>query len=89
MIPQDFPQANTTFGPPVGMTKDQVRVIAAHRSEIKGGSLDGQELIVTAWKPTPAELADLNAGGLLYFCSIGGLPPHYLTTEFEEAINLR
>lgn len=67
------------------MTESQVRTIPAHWAEITQGSCDGVEVVITAWKPSPDELAELNRGGLVYFSCIGGLPPHFLTTDFQTA----
>lgn len=69
------------------MTDEQVKVIHAYRGEVKVGSVDGSQLVVTAWKPTEEELKDLNDGGSVFLSFIGGLPPHFATTRFEQAIN--
>jgi hypothetical protein len=87
MIPTDFPQANCRFGPPQGMEESQVQTIRAFRSQVGIGSLEGADLIVTAWKPDATDLARLNAGAPLFLTFIGGLPPHMATTHFAEATN--
>jgi hypothetical protein len=85
MTPRNFPQANVQYGPPPDFTEDQVRTICAHSGVVKGGSCDGAAMVITCWQPTEAELAELNAGGCVFLCILGGLPPHYLTTSFAGA----
>lgn len=87
MTPAVFPEANAHFGPPPGLDEAQVKTVAAYCGPIPRGSLDGEKLVVVAWRPSQAELAELNAGGLIYMTSIGGLPPHYLSASFAAAID--
>lgn len=61
--------------------------IPAYIGKVNGGSVDGATLVVVAWRPTKAELANLVAGNPIYLSYLGGLPPHFLTTTFEEAAN--
>ena len=88
MNPVAFQEANTTFGPPVGMDESQVAPIPAFVGVIAGGNLDGALLTVVAWKPTEEELKELNAGGSAFLSTINGLPPHYITTSFLDAVNI-
>lgn len=41
------------------------------RDEVRGG----WPVMVTAWVPTPDELAALNAGASIHVCIIGKVPP--------------
>ena len=86
MTPILFPEANVSLGAPEGLTETQVMTIPAYVGEVVGGSVDGVRLVVVAWRPTAAELEDLNNGGEIYLSCIGGLPPHFLTTKFKEAV---
>jgi hypothetical protein len=86
MQPADFPQANARFGPPPGLAESQVRTVPAHLAQVVSGSVDGARQIITAWKPTAEELQKLQNGALIYLSCLGGLPPHFLTTSFEEAL---
>jgi hypothetical protein len=61
--------------------------VTAFIGKVAGGSVDGAQLIVTAWKPSAVELDDLKNGRPIFLSVIGGLPPHFLTTDFERAIN--
>jgi hypothetical protein len=48
------------------------------RDEIRNTTVDGEQtpVMVTAWEPTPDELARLNAGALVELCVLGtGHPP--------------
>ena len=86
MTPIKFKEANTQFGPPPDLTESQCQSIPAYVGKISGGSIDGSQVVVVAWKPSPDELIDLNAGIPVYLAMIGGLAPHLLTTNFESAI---
>lgn len=80
MIPAEFPQRNAIYGAPTGMDESQVRPLRVYVDRVQGGSCDGALLIVAAYKPDAEELARLNAGGFIFL-----LPPHFLSTSFEEA----
>ena len=84
MKPATFAEANTNFGPPPDMAESQCRTISAYRGKITGGSLDGETQVVVAWRPDADDLKRLNEGGLIYLGVIGGLPPHFLVTDFKE-----
>lgn len=88
MSPINFPEANIYFGPPEGLTEQQVQRLPAFQGTVEGGSMDGSTIVVVAWKPAAEELEVLNQGGVIYLSCIGGLPPHYLCTGFQEAINV-
>lgn len=85
MIATNFPEAFVDFVAPPGMSEEQVKTIKAWSGRIHGGSCDGSIATVTAWRPTDVELARLNEGGCVFLTVLGGLPPHCLTTSFEEA----
>ncbi|MDE2096204.1 MAG: hypothetical protein KGL39_03095 [Patescibacteria group bacterium] len=87
MIPVHFKEANCKFGAPPDLSSEQVMTVSAYQGQVAGGSVDGSFMVVVAWKPTPVELADLCAGGAVYLCCLGGLPPHTLSTSFEAAIH--
>lgn len=86
MSPVHFPESNVILGAPSGLTDTQVASIPAYVGETIGGSVDGMRLVVVAWKPSAEELKDLNEGGEIYLSCLSGLPPHFLTTKFNEAI---
>lgn len=88
MIPVKFDQANCAFGPPPDLAESQCRTIHGFIGEVANGSVDGAKFIVTAWKPTPEELAELNAGGAVFLSFLGGLPPHLATTNFQAATTI-
>jgi hypothetical protein len=89
MIPADFAESNTVFGPPPDMTKEQVEPIRAYVGEVARGSCEGARLIVVAWAPSAEERAAIEKGSLVYLTMIGGLAPHFLTTDFAQATNPR
>ncbi len=86
MTPVKFSQSNTRFGPPEDLEESQVRTIHGWTGEA-GASCDGMKLVVVAHLPTPEDLERLNAGEPIFLSVLGGLPPHFLTTRFEEATN--
>lgn len=85
MIPVIFPQANARFGPPSDLDESQCMTIHAYLGKVVGCSIDGADQVITAWKPTADELALLNAGQPVFLSCIGGLPPHFITCDFESA----
>ena len=88
MTPIKFPQANVAFGPPPDLKESQCRTIHGFIGEVSQGSVEGSALVVTAWQPTPEELAELNAGGAVFLSFLGGLPPHLATTSFQAATTI-
>ena len=54
MIGRDFEQQNVEFGPPEGMSVDEVRCIPACK---------GANVIVTCWQPTEEERKAIALGG--------------------------
>jgi hypothetical protein len=86
MTPVKFPQSNCTFGAPPDLDGSQCLAVQAYQGIISGGSLDGSPLVVVAWKPTDEEKAAIVAGRPIFLACIGGLPPHYLTTDFQTAL---
>lgn len=86
MTPVAFPEANTDFNPPAGFEPSQVAPVRAFSGNVVGGSVDGMPVVVTAWMPSPEDIAALAAGRPLYVSIIGGfLPPHMVTTDFAAA----
>jgi hypothetical protein len=86
MIPVTFPEANLKFGPPPDLAEPQCMTIPAHVCKVAGGSVDGSICVVVAWKPSPEEIQMLQEGKPIFLSCLGGLPPHFLTTQFELAI---
>ena len=89
MTPIAFPEANQKFGAPPGYAESQVATIPAYVGQLVGGSCDGVQCVVVAWRPTDEELAAINAGSPIFLTCLGGLPAHVLTTDFKVAINPR
>lgn len=85
MIPVQFPEANCKFTAPPGLDESQVVTVPAYNGQVKGGSMDGVRCVVVAWKPNVIDLERLNAGGVVFLSVLGGLPPHMLTTNFQES----
>jgi hypothetical protein len=87
MTPVEFPQANTHYTPPHGMTEGQVATVHAWAGEVARGPCEGAPVIVIAWRPTQEELVNIVSGAPIYLSIMGAsLPPHMLSTTFEDAI---
>lgn len=85
MIPANFRETNALFGPPDGMEESQVQKIPAYVGETKQGSLDGSQVVVVCWQMSDRERQLITEGGPVYISFLGGMPPHYPSTSFEEA----
>lgn len=85
MIPTNFPEANKQFCAPPDLDESQVMTIPAYLGAIERGSMEGAPIVVVAWRPHQADLERLAAGQPIFLSVVGGLPPHFLTTSFEEA----
>ena len=71
MLPCSFTESNITFGPPEGMTEDQVTSIRAFR---------GFGQVITCWKPTFDELAEIQKTGRVWLRVLGEVMPPVLIT---------
>lgn len=85
MNPTNFPQANAAFRAPDGYDESQVKTVQAFMSELAGGNLDGDKIVVVAWLPSATERLEILAGAPIFLTCIGGLPPHRLSTTFQDA----
>jgi hypothetical protein len=75
MIPRRITGANVKFTPPGDWNEARDGKCANLMARVEGNS------VATAWEPTPAELAMLNAGGAIVLKVYGGQPPICLTVE--------
>lgn len=85
MNPTTFPEQNHVFGLPPELEDSQCGRIAAHVREIASGSLDGSLEVIVAWTPSLEDLYRLSNGHPIFISFIGGMPPHRLSTSFEDA----
>ena len=85
MKPIQFEQANSKMGPPDELVESQCGTVATFKTQIVGGSCDGLPLCVVAWRPDESDIHTLVKGGVVFVSVIGGLPPHFLTTDFHSA----
>lgn len=85
MTPIDFPEANRIFGAPKELAESQCMKISAYVGEITQGSVDGLAVVVVAWKPNQEDIQRMIQGHPIYLSTMGGLLPHFLTTDFHSA----
>jgi hypothetical protein len=52
---------------------------------VERGSVEGAQVVVVAWKPSPQEIEALSNGSPIFLSCLGGLPPHFLSTDFHAA----
>lgn len=88
MTPTPFPEANANFGPPSDLEESQCATVRAYFGTIERGSLEGSKIVVVAHLPTADELADIMAGKPIFLSMLGGLAPHFLTTNFQSATSV-
>lgn len=88
MQPTKFDEMNIVFGPPDGYSEQHVRSVPAFSGQITIGPFEGTQIAITAWKPSPEELAELNRGAPVFISFIGGLPPHYVGTSFNQVLKV-
>lgn len=89
MIPVTFEEANASFGAPEDMHESQCMTIEGFMGEVRNpnSSLDGQRIIVVAWKPSIEEITIMQMGNPIYLSFVGGIPPHFPCMTFQEATN--
>lgn len=85
MNPANFPEANCQFKAPSDLDESQVFTIPAYKGTAHGGNLDGSNFVGVAWLPTPEEIEQLRNGQPIYLSMLGGLAPHFVTTDFKQA----
>jgi len=85
MTPAKFDQSNKVFISPSDLDPEQCQPIHAYVGTACGGSCDGVPIVVTAWTPNGQEMEELKAGNPVFLTCVGGLPPHFLSTQFEQA----
>ena len=84
MEPVQFKGQQRFLGAPRGWDQDDTECVAL---PVKLSEVNGLPALTSYWKPTPEELAALNAGELVKFTIIGsGQPPVLLEVERCEEI---
>lgn len=87
MIPAIFPECNIELRAPDDL-EDLVRTIHAMHVPIESGRLEGGCITVVAWKPTAEELQQLQNGAPVFITFMGGVPPHFPSTNINAAVKL-
>lgn len=75
MIATAFDEDNCVLGPPPGVSEDDVFSLSVYR----GKTDHNQPVVVSCWKPTPEELAEINRTGRVWLMIFGeSMPPAML-----------
>lgn len=74
-----FDQANSTLGPPRGLGEDDVTSLRVWR----GSYEDSQPVVISCWKPTRAELDEIERTGRVWLHIWGATMPPALVSGFE------
>lgn len=78
MNPTDFPYSNRTYVKPEGWTDEQCKTLETYQ----GINEDNHPLIISCWKPTPEEIADIVAGKPVWLHILTQVqPPVLLSTR--------
>lgn len=72
--PTGFKEANKVFGPPPGVSEEQVGSINA--------CVTGDNQVVTCWRLSAEELEEVNRTGRIWLGVHGGLPPHWISGHY-------
>ncbi len=74
MVPTAFDEDNDVLGPPKGLTEDDVTSLSIHR-----GVVNGHAVVVSCWKASKEELAEIARTGRVWLVVAGGtMYPAYL-----------
>jgi len=71
MIPTSFTESNCVLDKPDGTTYDECQVLSVWR----GTSIDGVPLVISCWKLTKEELAEINETGRVWLTILGETMP--------------
>jgi uncharacterized protein (DUF488 family) len=66
-----FDEDNAVLGPPEGMTEDDVFSLSVYQ----GVNDVGEPVVVSCWKPTKEELAEINRTGRVWLMVMGKTMP--------------
>lgn len=83
-VPCDFDESNVVLSKPAGLTHDQCQPLCAMRAR----KPDGTPFLVSCWKLTAEELAEINRTGRVWLSIMGHtMPPACVTGDkpFEDA----
>lgn len=75
MIASAFDEDNFVLGPPPGVSDEVVHSLSVFR----GVNAEGDPIVVSCWKATKDELAEINRTGRVWLVVMGQtMPPAYL-----------
>lgn len=72
MVPTGFDEENGVLNPPPGMSPDECEALSVWR----GPQENGTPVVISCWKPTAEELAEINRTGRVWLLVLGlTMPP--------------
>lgn len=71
MIPASFDESNLVLDKPADMTHEQCTSLSVLRGTLE----DGQSVVLSCWKCTPEELAEINRTGRVWLLVYGTTMP--------------
>jgi len=81
---EQFPESNCVFKSPPDL-EGSCQEIRAYQGQCTSGIFDGAMQCITAWRPSEHDMEMMRRGNPIYLTVMGGLPPHRLSTSFNEA----
>lgn len=74
MLPASFPESEHALGGPDGMSPDECEALS-----VRHGTMDGKPVVISCWKLTAEELAEVNRTGRVWLGVLGTtMPPVFL-----------
>lgn len=79
MIATAFDEDNAVLGPPQGMTEEEVYSLSVY----VGNNQDGDPCVVSCWKPSKDELAEIQRTGRVWLMVMGKTMPPVVLEGFS------
>ena len=76
MVATAFDEDNDVLGPPPGVSDEQVSYLSVYKGPLPG---DGRPVVVSCWKPTAEEVAEIARTGRVWLVVLGQtMPPAFV-----------
>lgn len=71
MIATAFDEENSVLHPPPGVSPEEVSALSTWRGKLE----DGTQVVISCWKPTPEEFAEMRSTGRVWVMVLGETMP--------------